>query len=103
MYLKPGIKIAAGCWGLLGFKRGMHEYDYNYNKYNNKEDKDKIIQYNKPYLYSVKILLGIGGVILYTNPLIAIPFVIPREIYRLEVNLRNMEDEKKGDYYNKIM
>ena len=98
MYRKLGLKIAAGCWGLLGCKRGMHEYDYKYNKYN----KNNTIHYNYPYLYSVKTLLGIGGVILYMNPLI-IPFVIPREIFRLEVNLRNMEHEKKGDYYNKLI
>jgi len=103
MYLKRGLKMAAGCWGLLGFKRGMHDYDYDYDCKCKKKKDNKYYYDNGPYLYSIRIALGLGGVILYMNPLTAILFVIPREIFRLEVNLRNIEDEKNGDYYNKIM
>lgn len=90
-YLKPGIGMTT-CWSLLGFKRGIDAYDYDYNK---KITKDT-------YLFSSKFSWGLLGFVLYINPFSAITF-IPKEIYRLEVNIRGIEHEKKSDYYNQLI
>jgi hypothetical protein len=82
-----------GGWCSLGFARGLNAYDYYYIKYPT---------HNNSYLYSNKGLFGIAGLCLYINPIL-IWITIPKEIYRLEVNLRNMEDEKKGDFYNELI
>ena len=81
-------------WGSLGFCRGLNEYDYKYAK-NKKNGKQKT------YLYSGKFTGGLIGCIFYLNPLLFI-VTIPKEIYRLEVNLRGIEYEKTTDRYNEI-
>jgi len=87
------VSITTGIfYGLLGIKRGMNDYDYRYKKYSNRKES---------YLYSKKIYYGLHGFILYINPLLLF-ITLPKEIYRLEVNIRNMENEKKKDYYNEI-
>jgi hypothetical protein len=78
-------------WSVLGFKRGIDDYNYKYKKLSNK----------KTYLYSKKILFGFSGALLYACPIFYL-ITIPKEIYRLEVNLRSLEDEKKTDYYNEL-
>lgn len=82
-------------WGSLGFYRGMNEYDYKY------EQKIKMGR-RELYLYSGKFTGGFIGCLLYLNPLLSI-MTIPKEIYRLEVNLRGMEYEKTTDRYNEII
>ena len=79
-------------WCGIGFLRGINDYKYNYNKYDKTE----------PYMYSNSICYGFFGMILYANPAF-MPITIYREIYRLEINLRNMEDEKKNRSYNDII
>ena len=80
------------CWGILGCNRGINQYEYEYKlKYN-----------NKTYLYTDKISYGIFGIIIYINPCF-LPFIIFKELYRLEINLRNLNFEKKSEYYNKIL
>ena len=88
-------------WGLLGFKRGINSYDYKYNKNKNKEHNYTSVISYESYMYSYKICHGGIGVLFYMNPFF-IFMTIPKEIYRLEVNIRNMEKEKKGDYYNEL-
>lgn len=95
MYIKASIGLGS-CWCLLGFKRGLNVYDYTYNKFNAYSDK------KEPYMYSTKFANGLLGVVIYVNPVL-LAITIPKEIYRLEVNIRGIEDEKKTDYYNKIM
>ena len=91
---KTQIKIAVGTmWCLLGFKRGLNHYDYDYEKYDREE--------NKPYIYTNKIPNGFLGVFFYANPFTA-PIMAFKEIYRLEVNIRGLESEKKSNYYNKL-
>lgn len=82
--------------GLLGFMRGMHSYDYRYNKYKNKYNQDDA------YLYSSKICHGLFGACYYATP-VFIALILPKEIYRLEVIIRGLTDEKKTDYYNEIL
>ena len=85
-------------WGLLGYNRGTNSYDYKYKKYNGKKE----IQEKETYLYSAKVFYGISGIFLYVNPFL-LPIIIPKEVYRLEVNIRNNENEKKSDYYNELL
>jgi len=39
---------------------------------------------------------------LYANPGL-LPFSVYKEMYRLEVNIRNLEDEKTTSYYNNLV
>jgi hypothetical protein len=79
---------------ILGFKRGIDNYDYMYKK-----NKDLL---NNTYLYSTKTGVGIFVALCYINPFF-LPFILCKEIYRLEVNIRNLEEEKKSDYYNRLL
>ena len=86
------LSLAGICWAGVGFNRGIEEYDYKhkYNEY-----------YKKKYLHTDRFCSGFFVSILYVNPAF-LPFIIYKEIYRLEVNYRGLEDEKNSDYYNKI-
>jgi hypothetical protein len=90
------IKPFISACGILGFYRGLNDYDYRYEKNKNNKYAKPI-----PYLYSSKIAHGLFGFIFYINPLLWI-IAFPTEIYRLEVNLRGMESEKKTDKYNEL-
>jgi len=80
------------CWTGLGFIRGIESYNYSYCKY----------EKNKKYIYSNSIPYALFGIIIYANPAI-FPFLMHKELYRLEVNLRNLENEKESSYYNNII
>ena len=56
---------------------------------NNKYKKDK------PYIYTDSIIKGFYGIILYANPAL-LPYLIYKESYRVEINLRNLENEKNS-------
>jgi len=87
MYIKKSLPIICYIsWGGLGFIRGINSY-----KYEKKEN----------YLYVNSVCYGIYGIGLYINPFL-LPFSLHKEIYRLEVNLRNLENEKKTKYYNNL-
>jgi len=93
---KKTIGVITICvWSALGFKRGMNSYDYNYS--NNRIHKSS----TRP-LYIDKSVWGGVGTLIYLNPA-SFFFVLYKEVYRLEVNLRGLEDEKKTTYYNEIM
>ena len=93
MKIKYSIAIISyTSWCGLGFIRGINSYEYNYNKYNK----------NEPYIYSNSILNGFFGIFMYANPFF-LPFSIYKEIYRLEINLRNIENEKTSRFYNDLM
>jgi len=83
--------IGFSSWCGLGFIRGINSYKYYHNKCEKKED----------YLYLNSVFYGFCGVLIYANPIL-IPSSAYKEIYRLEVNLRNLENEKKTDYYNNL-
>jgi hypothetical protein len=87
MYIKKSLPIICYIsWGGLGFIRGINSY-----KYEKKEN----------YLYVNSVCYGIYGIGLYISPFL-LPFSLHKEIYRLEVNLRNLENEKKTKYYNNL-
>jgi hypothetical protein len=83
-------------WGVLGFSRGLNVYDYQYKKYDNGYDK------KMNYFYTTKITYGFFGLFLYINP-IFIAIILQKEIYRFEVNIRGLENEKDTDYYNELI
>ena len=88
MYTKKSLQIISCIsWCGLGFIRGR-----NFYKYEKKEN----------YLYINSVCYGIYGIGLYINPLL-LPLLLHKEIYRLEVNLRNLENEKKTKYYNNLL
>ena len=79
-------------WSLLGFYRGQNSYNYRYSK--------DYYRYES-YLYSKRITHGFFGMIMYACPFF-IFITISKELFRLEVNIRNLENEKNEDYYNKL-
>ena len=85
------VFVTGTSWTVLGFTRGLQSYDYTYHKSIHKE----------PYLYIHKGQHGLLGIFVYMNPFLS-PLTLYKEIYRLEVNLRGLEEEKKTDYYNQI-
>ena len=98
---KEFLYLTGTGWGILGFKRGLNKYDYQYkHDYENPEWYTGIKKDNtKPYLYTDKIFYGLSGLIIYMNPG-TFPITIYKEIYRLEINIRGMEEEKNTKYYN---
>ena len=81
------IAIPTMGWLLLGFYRGIKSYEYSHDKNN--------------MLYTDKLLYGLGGVLWYINP-IGIPLNIIKELYRFEVTIRNLEEEKKTRKYKDL-
>ena len=89
--------IIFSAWSALGFKRGINSYDYSYNK-DSRLKQDLYLQ----KLYLQKGIWGVTSTMAYINPCTFF-IVLYKEIYRLEVNLRGLEDEKKTDYYNEVL
>jgi hypothetical protein len=94
LYKAPNIiKISAIFWPVLGFYRGVKSYNFNYK--NNKSN-------DKNYMYIYSICNGFCGMIFYANVFL-LPFTIHKEFYRLEVNIRDLENEKKSNYYYDLL
>jgi hypothetical protein len=95
------VKIYSLIVAPIGFYRGCKWYDYTYNidlahyeKYNinNEETSPK-------YFYSERMLHGFVGTCVFILP--GFGFIsLAKEIRRLEINLRGLDDEKnKKTYY----
>ena len=89
-------RLTITAWALLGLKRGVNSYDYNYSR--NRLYRNSLVG---PF-YIDKAVWGFVGTMLYLNP-VTFLFVLYKEVYRIEVNLRGLEDEKKRDYYNEVL
>ena len=89
MSMDNKIKGALFVWGLYGYNRGIIEYNYRHRD-------------NIPVLYTPKLAYGFWGTFVYLNPALLF-VVIPKELYRLEVNIRNLQDEKKTRFYNELI
>ena len=102
--IKPRHVIIAS-WGTFGFYRGVNYFgewvepypdcdtiQYLYSK--------SLSQYSQKIAWN--IIAGILGTCIYINPVFCL-IIVPREIYRLEVNIRGLEYEKKSDYYRRIL
>lgn len=78
-------------WCGLGFVRGIQSHNYDHNKYYS----------DKPIMHIDSISHGIMGTLFYANPAL-FPIFIYKEIYRLEVNIRKLKDEKNTSKYNNL-
>ena len=81
-----GYSVGAA-WAALGYKRGTDYYSYNLK--------------NEDFLYVKQFQNGVYGTIVYANPILVLPLLC-KELYRLEVNIRNLEKHKQSDYYKDI-
>ena len=81
-----------------------------YNKEKERYSKNKYLDITyeprqpvKPsYFYFSMIGYGLFGILVYVNP-IMLPIVFVKEIYRLEINLRSIDNEKKTNFYNRVL
>ena len=86
--LHTGYQVCLGVWVVLGFYRGVQYDIYTKSKYEKKS------------LYVNSICMGFLGGVAYFIPML-LPFTLYKELYRLEVNMRNLEKEKNSqDYYD---
>jgi len=121
VYSSKKLLGIASCWGILGFYRGTQEYNFHYsndiNSYNQKmicykEQIEKEKKYNSNYVYTLpvkptyfylsSISNGFFGSALYIFPCTT-PICVIKEIYRIEINLRSLDEEKKTTFYNTIL
>jgi hypothetical protein len=79
-------------WCGIGFVRGVNSHNFSHFKNETKE----------PIIYTNSFIYGFFGLFMYANP-IFLPISIYKEIYRLEVDIRNLENEKKSRFYNDIL
>jgi hypothetical protein len=108
LYIKRGFIGCTSAWSTLGFYRGVKEYNYenkidmdSYNIDKEKYGDTKYILIKPTYFYITSISYGFYGSIAYIFPLTA-PICFMKEVYRIEINLRNISDEKKTKYYNTV-
>lgn len=95
-----GVFMLSSSWAFLGAYRGVKDYDSR--EYNKPPKTD-------PYLYSTAIIHagdkfifgGMRGFFTYLNPFF-IFMTLPNELYRLEVCVRGLENEKETEKYKRI-
>ena len=92
--------------GVVGFFRGINEYKYNYknafDSYENDCKKYPVDKFEKPHFFYIhSFCTGIYGLFMYVNPFF-LPIFIYKELYRLEVNVRGLDEEKKERKYNEV-
>jgi hypothetical protein len=94
------FKLIIPPWLALGFYRGSRSYDYDYKKQFIQYEKNKKYNEKPQYFYSICIGIGLFGSFLYINPFL-FPIILGKEIHRLEINIRGLDEEKeKKDYYD---
>ena len=99
------LKVIIPIWGSLWFYRGVKLYNYDNKQalldYENNKDK-KYYKVVKPqYFYSSCVGNGSMGFLFYANPILLF-LTIPKELYRLEVNMRSLHYEKEKDIYYRL-
>jgi hypothetical protein len=93
---KSMLCIGYSAWSILGFNRGVNYYNYMNKRYDNNNNN------NNNGLYIHKFISGSIGVILYACP-IFLPITLYKELYRLEIDLRKLENEKKTHSYYSLI
>jgi hypothetical protein len=96
------LKLIIPPWLTLGFCRGIRSYEYDYKNECIQYEKNKKYNEKPQYFYSSCIEIGLFGSLLYVNPFL-FPIIITKELYRLEVNLRGLYEEKEKRKYNDIL
>jgi len=91
--------MAYAGWGCLGFYRGVQLYNFDYQKDMENYKKDSRYREKPEQFYISKFGMGLLITGLYIIPptfmLVAI-----KELYRLEINLRGLNEKKENrDYY----
>ncbi len=72
-----------GAWGMLGFTRGYLKYKYEHKSYSTKLER---------FYYTNAVLESFISAGVYINPFF-LPFTIFKEAKRLEIILRNLEED----------
>ena len=93
------LKLIIPPWAAVGFYRGIKKYDYDYKKECIQYEKNKNCNKSPQYFYSTCMSVGVCGFLLYVNPFL-FPIILGKEIYRLEVNIRGLDEEKDKNYYD---
>jgi len=96
------FKLLVPPWFALGFYRGTKDYEYDYKNQCIQYEKNKKYNEKPQYLYSSCMGVGLFGSLLYVNPFL-FPFIIKKELYRLEVNIRGLDEERDKKYYYDIL
>ncbi len=91
-------------WGALGCRRGYLQYKYNHEQKTKRYLENKTSATNPgPFYYTSAALESFfGGGIVYINPFF-VPWTIIKELKRLEINLRNLEEEKNSSSYYEVI
>lgn len=89
-------------WGSLGIYRGIKLFDNKYQRDCKSHENNPKYCPKPKYFYYEYISYGVYGFFMYFFPVALIPIVM-KEVYRLEVNIRNLDDEKKTDKYNELV
>lgn len=87
-------------WASLGFYRGIKYYEYDYKEELRRYEEKKYITIPKPEKYYItQFSSGLLYACGYVLPIFCILPAI-KELYRLEINIRGLEDKKNDrDYY----
>jgi hypothetical protein len=96
VHVKTALAVYSS-FALLGVYRGIRSYNYDFEIY-----RQMHMQNNKTYLYTGAAIRGAMYGILYTCPILNL-FIISKEIYRLEVNLRGMQEEMENREYYELL
>lgn len=95
VHVKTAIAVYSS-FALLGVYRGIRSYNYDFKTY------PQVGRNEKPYLYTGAAFRGGVYGILYICPILNL-FIFSKEIYRLEVNLRNMKEEMENPEYYELL
>jgi hypothetical protein len=104
---KLAFIIPCTSFGVLGFYRGINKYKYDYknafDRYENDCKNYPDCKFNKPtFFYLNSFFYGTYGTLMYLNPFY-IPVFMYKELYRLEVNVRGLDEEKKERKYYEVL
>lgn len=96
---------AWGAWGVLGFYRGIRDYnnyiEEKYNEYESKKPEHKQF-YTKPQFFFLDcIMFGTFGAAYYAAPPF-MPITFYKELHNLEANMRSLEKEKNQRFTSLI-
>lgn len=96
------LKVIVPPWLGLGFYRGVIAYNHKYKCDLIDYEKEPNHKLKPTYFYASSFGSGLFGILIYANPFF-LPSTISKEIYRIEINLRGLDEEKKKNDFYKII